>query len=107
MRREIRLRGTELVFMFLKCETEVRYEIEIGQVIFGRDRNLRPCIGDLTRPSARTNERENAANRDKFGSKRSYRCRTAVIIFITVYNAADRYLRLPTVRRGLDFMFFS
>lgn len=56
---------------------------------------------------ARTNERENAANRDKFGSKRSYRCRTAVIIFITVYNAADRYLRLPTVRRGLDFMFFS
>lgn len=40
MRREIRLKGTELVFMFLKCETEVRYEIEIGQVIFGRDRNL-------------------------------------------------------------------
>jgi len=39
--------------------------------------------------------------------KRSYRCRTAVIIFITVYNAADRYLRLPTVRQGLDFMFFS
>lgn len=40
MRREIRLKGTELVFTFLKCETEVRYEIEIGQVIFGRDRNL-------------------------------------------------------------------
>lgn len=56
----------------------------------------------------RTNERENAANRVKFGSNNVViRCRTAVIIFITVYNAADRYLRLPTVRRGLDFMFFS
>lgn len=80
-------------------------KFDVKLQLAGRSKS-RTCIGE-SHLLARTNERENAANRDKFGSERGYRCRTAVIIFITVYNAADRYLRLPTVRRGLDFMFFS
>lgn len=54
-----------------ECETEVWCEIEIGRVIF-----IAIEISNAYRRSrllARTNERENAANRDKFGSKRSYR----------------------------------
>lgn len=106
MRKEIRLKETEIVFMFLNVKRKFDAKFEIGRVIFIAI-EISNAVYRRSHLLARTNERENAANRDKFGSKRSYRCRSAVIIFITVYNAADRYLRLPTVRRGLDFMFFS
>lgn len=105
MRREIRLKGTEIVFTFSNAKRKFDEKLKLAGLIL-----IALEISNVYRGArllARTNERENAANRDKFGSERSYRCRTAVIIFITVYNAVDRYLRLPTVRRGLDFMFFS
>lgn len=102
MRKEIRPKEAEIVFMFLNVKR--KFDAKLKLIVIAIE------ILNVYRKShllARTNERENAVNRDKFGSKRSYRCRTTMIIFITIYNAVDRYLRLPTVRWSLDFMFFS